>query len=223
MVFIPLPQSQSKWVKISQCLWSSAAEIRGKFNLNSYYDDDFENFFVECLGVERLHFNIVYDELLSADPSTTSVDAVKDLLWSLNSFLGKEDQKSKPDRLLKRPILPVRYPDGNVRLVSSTVEFAIIDRQSYGKEFGDKVKMLHFDHAEIHRLLPFLRWANLETRYLSRLVKEISIVESGVTYPLSNSKWEVRIKAHALTRYDHLLGSSTNKPLTVDQGCSTFE
>lgn len=199
MVFIPASQGRNRWVKISECLWSNATEIRGKYNLNTYYDDKLEHFFLDFLGVERLHFSIVYDELLSVDPRAT-VDKVKDLLWCLNSFLGKEQQKTTPERLLKRPILPVRYPDDSARLVSSAVEFAIIDRQSYGKDFRNKVKMLDFDHSEVHKLQPFLKWANFETRYLSCLVKEISVVQSGVTYHLSDSKLEVKIRAHALTR-----------------------
>lgn len=172
--------------------------------MNTYYDDDLEHFFLDFLGVERLHFSIVYDELLGVDARTTSVDEVKDLLWSLNSFLGKEHQKTTSERLLKRPILPVRYPDGSVRLVSSAVEFAIVDRQSYGEDFRNKVKMLDFDHSEVHKLQPFLKWANVETKYLSRIVKEISVVQSGVTYHLSDSKLEVKIRAHALTRYGSL-------------------
>ena len=200
MVFIPLPQGQNKWAKISECLWSNATEIRGKFNLNAYYDDDLENFFLDFLGVERLHFSIVYDELLGVDPQATSVEKVKDLLWSLNSFLGKEHQKASPERLLKKPILPIRYPDGSVRLVSTAVDFAIIDRQSYGEEFRNKVKTLDFNHSEVHKLQAFLRWAIIELRYLSHLVKELSVVESGVTYPLSDSKLQVKAKAHALAR-----------------------
>lgn len=170
--------------------------------MNTYYDSNLEDFFVKFLGVDRLNFSIVHDELLGVDPQSTPIEEVKDLIWSLNSFLTKETPKEKPEKLLKKAILPIRYPNDSVRLVTTEVDFAITDRRAYGEEFKDKVKILDFGLEEVHKLQPFLAWVKIEGRYLSRVVKEISVVESGVTYPLSDPKWEVKTKAHALVRYE---------------------
>ena len=122
-------------------------------------------------------------------------------------------------RLFKKAILPISYPDGSTHLVTGEVDFGIIDRRAYGEEFRDKIKLLDFDLGEVHKLWPLLKWANLESRYLLLIVKEISVLEPGATYPISNPMWEVKSKAHALTRYLCFTRiSSFGRSLTLSKG-----
>lgn len=187
-------------MKPSLCLWSSATEIRHKVSLNNYYDDDLEDFFVTVLGVSRLTIDMVYDELYTVDPASTSVKLVKDYLWSMNAFLETGLPAQSSERLLKKRILPIRYPDGDTRLVAANIEFAIVDRQPLQDLFRDRVKLLDFSLGEVHELRPLLDWMNLTDRFLSRLTTANTIVNPDFVYPLTDPVRAIRRKAHALTR-----------------------
>src|SRR5689334_13593345 len=54
LIFVQDEANQCRWVKPSQCLWSSATEIQNRTSLSTYYDDKLEHFFVDILGVPRL-------------------------------------------------------------------------------------------------------------------------------------------------------------------------
>lgn len=186
----------------SECLWSSATEIQDRTSLNNYYDDSLEDFFVNFLNVSRLDVNMVYDELLRVDPQRTTVKQVKDLLWQMNALLSEdENPKGTAENLLKNPILPVQYPNGNIKLCSCENDFAIVNRRPPMELFQGKIKVLAFDLIEVHKLQPFLEWAQLGRRYLSNVVREASVVDPASAFPLSDPSRDISQKARALTRY----------------------
>lgn len=201
LIFIQNEQNQYRWVKPSECLWSSATEIQDRTSLNTYYDDELEDFFVGGLGVPRLDVHMVYDELLRVDHSHATVRQVKDLLWQMNALLEADKPKGSSERLLKIPILPVRYPSGEVKLLSGQNDFAIVDRRPLQEFFQSKVKLFDFSLSEVHKLEPFLRWAGLRSRFLSKVIKEISLVDPDSAYPLSDPSQNIARRAQALTRY----------------------
>jgi hypothetical protein len=90
-----------------------------------------------------------------------------------------------------------------VQLLSSLIEFAIVDRKELGEKFNRKVKMLDFTMNEIWDLGPFIKWAGLEDRYISRMVKKISLSGSRFSSQLFNGYGISGIKAHGLFRYRH--------------------
>lgn len=200
LLFVQNERGQYKWVKPSECLWSSATEVREKVNLNNHYDDDLEDFFVTLLGVSRLTIDMVYDELHGVD-RTTTVDQVKNLLRTMSALLETEMPKQKSKKLLKKRILPIRYPTGGVSLVSTEIEFAIADRRQLEQIFRDKIKMLDFTLSEVYQLKPLLDWMKLGDRFLFNLTKESSVVNPELSYPVSDPVRQIRKKAHALTRY----------------------
>lgn len=151
------------------------------------------------LNVQRLTFQMVYDELLQLDPATP-VKKAKELIWAMNTVLGTKKVAPNPEKLLKRQILPVRFPNGDVRLVSIETDFAVVDRRPLELLFQDKLNLLDFSRDEIRRLRRFLFWAKLKDRFLSSIATETSFVDDTSTYPLSDSSREIRKKAHALTR-----------------------
>lgn len=186
----------------SKCLWSSATEIQDRISLNNYYDNSLEDFFVNFLNVSRLDVSMVYDELLRVDPKRTTVEQAKALLWQMNALLAEgEKPKGTAESLLKKPVLPVQYPNGDVKLCSGENEFAIVDRQPLMELFRGRVKVLAFDLIEVHKLQPFLEWALLRRLYLSKLVRESSVVDRDLTSPLSDSSRNIARKAQPLTRY----------------------
>jgi len=186
----------------SECLWSSATEIHDRVSLNNYYDDNMEDFFVNVLKVSRLDVSMVYDELLRVHPERTTVQQAKDLLWQMNALLAEDEKpKGTAENLLKNPVLPVQYPNGNIKLCSGENEFAVVDRRPLMELFRGKIKILAFDLIEVHKLQPFLEWALLRRRCLSKVVREASVVDPDSAFPLSDQSRDISRKAQALTRY----------------------
>lgn len=170
--------------------------------MNNYYDDVLEDFFVTALGVSRVTIDMIYDELYTADRANVTLEHVKSSLGILCTLLETEKLKptQTPAKLLERPILPVRYASGDVRLVSAEVEFAIVDRRPLENLFRDRVRLLDFTLVEIVRLEPLLSWMNLGDRYLSKAVRHNSVVDPELTWLVSDPVRDIKRKAHALTR-----------------------
>ncbi|RYP09924.1 hypothetical protein DL764_000966 [Monosporascus ibericus] len=192
-------EGQTWWYKPSQCLWSAPTQLRDKVNLSSQYDDELQDFFVGTIGVRELDAAMIYNELLNID-ATATVGHIKDLIWSLNSQLQMEPLDSPPEALLQRCILPVRYAGGEVRLCSIVKDFAIVDRKNLGEIFQDRIETLDVTMTEVRQLQPFIEWSGLGGRYLSRLVKEITLLDSGVRAPISDPIQDIRRKAYELYR-----------------------
>ncbi|RYP23520.1 hypothetical protein DL765_001034 [Monosporascus sp. GIB2] len=201
LIFYPCGgEGQTWWYKPSQCLWSAPTQLRGKVNLSSQYDDELQDFFVGTIGVRELDAAMIYNELLNIDTATAAVGHIKDLIWSLNSQLQMEPLDAPPEALLQRRILPVRYADGQVRLCSIAKDFAIVDRKKLGAVFQDRIETLDVTMTEVRQLQPFIEWSGLGGRYLSHLVKEITLLDSGVRAPISDPIQDIRKKAYALYR-----------------------
>lgn len=191
--------SNHGWYKVSQCLWSSATQIRGKVTLNDQYTD-MKGFFVDFLGIATLTLQMVYDELKEKGTSKrATVAQVKETLWAFNSFLSAERELPSPEPILKGRLFPV-YDKGQVELQSAETTFAIVDRKPLEDAFRDKARLLDFTLDEVRRLKPFFQWADLEPRYLSTTVKEVSALEGGYQVPISSLERDIRRKAHALFR-----------------------
>ncbi|KAK4209476.1 hypothetical protein QBC37DRAFT_391255 [Rhypophila decipiens] len=210
MIFVP-KNGQPSWHKSVDCLWSSTADIRGKVVLNDHYED-LRDFFIDKIGVQTLTLEMIYDELIQVHHHERTVDDIKNVIWSFNSLLQTEPAERHqldPHPLLAARVFAVKYPEGGKRLVSAAeTEFAIIDRDSMAARFEDKIKLLDYTLAEVRQLKPFLEWANLEHRYLSRSVKDITSVSSGaLSRNVSASKRDVKRRAYALLRIAATFGS----------------
>lgn len=190
-----------EWHKPSECVWSDTTEIHGKIAVNAQYND-LKDLFVEKLRVPQLDLKMVFDQLLAATSLNLAVSEVKELLKTLNSFLRTESSPPSPNKLLKARIFPVREPSsGNVILCTSNTQFALVDREGPPSQFIEVVRVLDFTLQEVRHLKPLLAWMFLESRYLSRCVREISRVGDGVQLPISQPHRDLRRKAYALLRY----------------------
>lgn len=193
--------ASNSWHGISDCLWSSATDIKGETTLNKSYPD-LEPFFVEFLGVKRMTLDMVYDKLKdqgASDESTAS--EVKHDLMVFNSLLLLSKQKPDPAPILAGRLFPVKSLDGNVGLCRGESDFAIADRKSLGATFAGKAKLLDFSFDEVLRLQPTLEWLGLENRYLSVAVQEVSGIIADSERPVSSPQRDIKTKAHALCRY----------------------
>lgn len=174
----------------------------GKVAINSQYEK-LKTFFVEKLSVKPIDLKMVYDELLSvASREDVPISEVKDLLRVFNSHLVSESEQPSlsSKTLLQRKVFPVRGPDGKASLQTSHEKFVIIDREGDHSGFRDLVKTLDFSLSEICRLRPFITWARLGDRYLSKLVMAESRLKGGVAQSISRPSRDLKRKAYGLLR-----------------------
>jgi hypothetical protein len=207
------------WYKPSQCLWSSAAEIRGYVTISDQYEE-LRGFFIIVLGVKTLTLQMVYDELVQTT-ADAPMDRVKAAVNTFNSLLQSGDDPDEavdpaasvgnrrdsarpgldPKRVLSAPVFVVRYPNGGKTLVKgSDVEFAIADRQDLAGYFAGRVTTLDYDLREVRRLMPFFEWVGVEGRCMSASVRQFTSVSGGQQRPITEPMYDVRFKAHAILR-----------------------
>ncbi|OCL02139.1 hypothetical protein AOQ84DRAFT_424260 [Glonium stellatum] len=194
------------WFKVSQCLWSTATQIRGMTALNDHYGA-LKDLFVDFLGVRTLNLQMVFDKLKEQGAGQSSVEEVKKTIWLLNSLLQSERRHPSPKPILESRVFPVRHPGGSVRLLASAAAFVIADRKHLHDLFSGEAKFLDFSTNDIPRLEPFFKWAGLESRYLSCSVREISTLCGDPDRPISHPDRDISRKAHGLLRIAVHFGS----------------
>ncbi|KAK4199203.1 hypothetical protein QBC40DRAFT_266127 [Triangularia verruculosa] len=205
LVFMqPCYIGEPAWYKTTDCVWSTAAGLRGKANLRSTYPE-LKAFFVDLLGVDLLNINMIYDVLSRLDPnSAADYSEAKTQLLAFSNLLPTAPpelmKKIKPEKLQKKSFLPVTCAGVGNKLVSVAADFTIIDRQGPMAAFRSQVKTLDFDMEEIHDLEAFIEWAGLTNRYLSKMVRELPYLGDGPKVPVSNPLIDIRKKAHGILR-----------------------
>jgi hypothetical protein len=194
------------WANVSECLWSTSTRFLGRAALSDIYGT-LEAFFVDFLGVERLNAQIVYNELITQKRSSTAkgIRRLKSQLKALGGFVPEleEDPAFDPFSLTKdgNQIFPVKLPGHTkAKLVPNTTEFFIVDRVHLGRYFTDGVTTLDFDIDEVRELSPLFRWLGLESRYLSRSVREITGLEGADAQLVPRSGCRIRRSSKALCR-----------------------
>ncbi|KAK8009461.1 hypothetical protein PG991_012012 [Apiospora marii] len=199
LIYVPL-DDDSSWHTTSQCVWSSAARLRGRVSLNDEYGK-FEDLFVNILGVKQVDLQMAVDELeeIASKPDSTQKE-VNESIWTVNSLLPGPSQPPSPQDVVSGRIFPVKGPTGTVVLCSTATEFFIADRESLRSAFQPKVRFLDFTLEEVVRLRPFLDWAGLELRYLSKCMREVTSFHGDVARPTSNPNRQIRNRAHAILR-----------------------
>lgn len=195
----------SSWYGTGKCLWSSGTGVQGLVNLAQVYGHDLEGFFVESLQVTRLTAQLVYDELLALGDKQGTIETVQHVkrqLLAFSSLLQEEtlSQAPAPAPLLEKAILPIRQANGNVLLLPASTAFTIVDRAGSMAQFRNLFKTLDFTMQEVHDLELFIRWADLQNRYLSQMVEEVPHLGSGDKFRVSEPRYDLRKKAHGLVR-----------------------
>jgi hypothetical protein len=140
---------------------------------------DLSGLFVDLLGVPRMKFELAYQQLLDVGDTAPTMDDAKDLLRSLAALLTTDKESRPPfeDKATHCRVFPVILPNGSRSVLTALENFAIIDRQHYALHLRGNITLLDFSMEEVRRLRPFLKWAGLTDRYLSRLVTERTVVD----------------------------------------------
>ncbi|KAF5625605.1 hypothetical protein F52700_8970 [Fusarium sp. NRRL 52700] len=157
------------WHKSTEVLWSSNTELCGMGTLDETYES-LRDFFVDKLGVESLSLRILYDRLVNSPKCKPQ--QMKEAIFILNDFLRSETAFLNPQPIRNSEIFPIRDPDGTVSLKSVETEFVIGDNHNLRISFEKHINVLDFELREFHRLKPLFQWLKLESRYLSRCVRE---------------------------------------------------
>lgn len=210
---------QSDWKSPSSCLWSSKAQLTDKLTVSEKYGrskhrKELKAFFVDCLKVTEPTLKMLAEELQLIDRSSLflstlpfesfevieKIKNIKIIMETINSLPLSESCPEK-EIIRSSSIFPVRLGDDSWELKSAKTEFSIRDRENYWGVFNKKVPMLELTLAEVNELGPFLRWMDLEGRYLSNRVTERSVF-SG-TLEECSEKWtkDLKFRASALFRY----------------------
>ncbi|KAL7624644.1 hypothetical protein AAE478_006214 [Parahypoxylon ruwenzoriense] len=210
LIYVPLDDGPERaaWHKISHCVWSKAARLRGRVSLNDDYKD-LEELFVDFLGIKPVDLPMAIDELKEAGRRhSTSVSEVKESIWTVNSLLSTESNPPRPSAVVKSSIFPVRHPNGGVTRETTATEFFIVDREPLRQSFETKAKFLDFTLEEVVRLGSFLEWTGLNDRYLSHCIKEITSFPGRGASLMSNPDRQIRNRAYPLLR----IASHFNSP-----------
>lgn len=199
LIYAPSAQGPS-WHKVSQCVWSTATRLRGKPSLNDEYEQLYD-FFVEFLRVKPVDLGMAVDELRQTGDEGASADVLRDSIWTVNSLLSVSAEWPDSNQVTRCRIFPVRLPSDEVHCLSADAEFFVVDREPYRVAFERHVKLLDFTLAEVAELDPFLRWAKLESRYLSNCVKEVTSFGGGDAVVVLDTQKQICNRAHALLRF----------------------
>lgn len=187
------------WHKTSQCVWSSAARVRGRVSLNDDYED-LEELFVSCLGVKRVNLEMAIDELKEVgSKASASAEELRESIWTVSSLLAETTNPPESETIVRHRIFPVKHPSGSITLASIHTSFFVVDREPLRESFRTKVKLLDFTLNEVVQLRPFVEWTGLEKLYLSNCVKEITS-QRGPADIVRNPDRQVCNRAYAILR-----------------------
>ncbi|KAF1822941.1 uncharacterized protein K489DRAFT_319943 [Dissoconium aciculare CBS 342.82] len=189
----------SKWHKTSECLWSRTTELQHKVNLNKHYED-LEDFFVEVVDVRTLTTQMAVDELCATNSEST-IDQVKNAIWTLNSLAQVNETPIDYSVLHDKAIFVVVEPDGQKSLKSLATAFSIADREHLSNKFFGKIKLLDYSVDEIRRLDTFLTCLGLRGRFLSATVKVFTTMTGNTHREISSPERALTFKAHAILRH----------------------
>jgi hypothetical protein len=142
---------------------------------------ELKTFFVDHLLIKDANAILLIKQIsLLAKETCPNGQQIRQLILEAGMLLQKsqmDDELSKAlNELAELAFLPVRCSDGDVRLRKPTDAFAIHDHVRYFAVFSKHPIFLDFsieDSRKLHRLFSLMR---IDHRYLSNMVKEISVV-----------------------------------------------
>lgn len=170
---------QNGWHSPSECVWSDYTYIPGIFPLARQYPD-LMDFFVGRLGVQSPTLESQVQELQALcekHPDPADFAQIIALMKEINLFKPTKDAVRK---ILKKNVIPVKNEQGLEILLRPTESFVIMDRENYSALFDAKVATLAMPIGELRSVRMLLSALGLESRYMSRLIKEESKVENAV-------------------------------------------
>ncbi|MCJ1310202.1 hypothetical protein MMC25_003863 [Agyrium rufum] len=237
LVYVP---SKNAWSKPSDCIWADRqAKIPGKNPIATDYAI-LHDFFSEVLNVQQPDLSMHVQALRDVAQGQPAASELKKMIMAINSMNPTTEALAD---LRGSNIFFVNTSTGLKRLMNSSSDFAIMDREEYGEAFAGKIDILDYSIEEVRACRKFLQAMELGSKHLSLSVEEKTTVQDGnMVQVLSQS---FRNKAYGLYRcavhhdsrkpsdgskslYDTLLNAAVytsdgiSKSLNVMQNGKTF-
>lgn len=193
------------WHSTEECIWYDRAQIEDRVAISSLYPS-LREFFVEFLGVQVPDLRMLVKELKKVSTSTRSVEKAKSLIWQINSM---EPSAKDLASIQKSAIFPVKIGNDGAHLQSKEKDFVIVDREKLanafrGPDVTGTLAILDFTNIEeVRKLQPFLVGMNVEERYMSNMVNEITSFAGHANDSIDHDDIltrHIRRRAYALAR-----------------------
>ncbi len=200
LVYVP---KENAWYPPSQCVWvESSVTISSKASIADAYPLK-KTFFKNVLKISEPTVQMYVDSLIAGAGGKASVAQIKETMV-LICGLGVGEGETNLLSLVEAKFLPVKLRFGLSGFASASskneaLEFAIVDNVTHWSAFEGKIAVLDFTLEEIRDTKPLLLAMGLETRFSSKLVKEVTDVSGGSQDREMTEK--IRIKSQAIVRY----------------------
>ncbi|KAF2107406.1 hypothetical protein BDV96DRAFT_653752 [Lophiotrema nucula] len=190
-----------EWFSSTFCLWGSPFPLSGYVELSRDMPN-LEQFFVKRLKVKTATPSMLVSEITKmAKDAEPRIEDMRQRLIEIGMMTAKNGIDSKLsqalDLLKELSFLPMKLDDGASTLLCLSDDFAILDHARYADAFASKNIFLDFTLDEVQILDTLFRHLGLASRYLSRSVKERSIVGEGAIRDDSLGE-DLQAKAYAL-------------------------
>ena len=175
-------------------------KIPGKASIASAYPLK-KTFFTLVLKVLEPTVEMYVESLKAEAKGKAPTAKIKETM-ALICGLGSEE--ADLSSLVGAKVLPVKLANGECSLASASskdesVDFAIVDNAAHRNAFKGKIAALDFSLEEIRDIRPLLLAMGLESRFSSKLVKEVTDVSGGSQdHEMTRN---LRIKSQAIVRY----------------------
>lgn len=168
------------WHTLETCVWHSPFALSDFQDLSALYNS-LEDFFVSRLNVKRASHSLLINEVKRmAETPSPRVHDIRTRLIEIGMMLARTsigDSVSKALTNLKETMfLPKKISGGASVLVCKADDFAIADHQRYCDALADQDVLLDFDVHEVQILHVVFDHMGLTQRYLSSIVREVSVV-----------------------------------------------
>ncbi|KAH4095486.1 hypothetical protein HBH46_167370 [Parastagonospora nodorum] len=189
------------WHTLETCVWHSPFALSDFQDLSPLYNS-LEEFFVKRLNVKKASPSLLINEVKRmAETTSPRVHDIRTRLIEIGMMLARtsiDDSVSKALMSLKdTKFLPKKMNDGVLVLVGKTDDFAIADHRRYCDALADQDVLLDFDVHEVQILHVVFEYMGLTKRYLSAMVREVSMVGETLLKDEQLSQ-QLHAKAYAL-------------------------
>lgn len=170
-------------MKPNECVWHETVEIGNHVPIANMYPG-LRDFFVSVLGVTTVTDVFMMNQLAAAaTKQSKNANEIKKLMLSTSALLNADTQRSKLEKsieiLEQSKYLPCRSSTGGLQFCSATETFFIVDNQTFGEKFENKLIMLDCTYEELNCLHELFRILRLDDHYLARHISEKTSADSS--------------------------------------------
>ncbi|KAH6212673.1 hypothetical protein HBI42_148920 [Parastagonospora nodorum] len=189
------------WHTLETCVWHSPFALSDFQDLSPLYNS-LEEFFVKRLNVKKASPSLLINEVKRmAETPSPCVHDIRTRLIEIGMMLARTSINGSVSKALMSlkdtKFLPKKMNDGVSALVGKTDDFAIADHRRYCDALADQDVLLDFDVHEVQILHVVFEHMGLTQRYLSAMVREVSMVGETLLKDEQLSQ-QLHAKAYAL-------------------------